>query len=1136
MNPTKPVKKNEEEDALIYMAVAMEQITLDTDSEPEMEPELPIHDDNFINDLCDQIQSGMAQLVSQPPIICLSSDEENEVDINWKMKLSQSSRTSPPSASQQSNNSQGSDEPLPMAMVTEINALPSLPMEMDQPDDAPEVSQACEEPDVEEPRELVVKVEKLSKDSIDRFIRGMKNKESFGESSESEAEQRKTRNRRKKVQTNSEKVRKVLERLKDVVDTDTDSDEEPRQKKKREDARKKKPVQPKYPKKPEEEVLKDNKPQSSKNEDFELVKQPGNKILLRRKSVAVMEKATEVPKQQHEAITMFKIPKRASPTNEDHFVFHELPKPSLPIKKISQRRQTICETSTSIRNVRNPVQIIEAQPMKKRRMSVSDGKPPKQRRMSVSESRRPMERRVSTDDLTPSEKSKIREERREKLKQIAADAELEKRAREEQNKNQEARNGKQRNIATAKVKLTERNRGEFLVRLPAAPKAPAKPMNPMRPFQHPKPVPAASVISEIASFRQQFIRVAQVPAAPSAEVENCNNLDFYSKLNHLIAPSSSKSPEAPPEAVPVGFYNEAPANEAHRETNGLRSILLPPGRQRRSLKVVRFSEILEQVRLFTTEYDEEAEELFGGLVPTHQNQVEPRLNFDPRMTQPVPPPTYSTSAAPSVVPAHSNSAAPAEIPMPAHSPSTPTISGLQLMPEGNFTSSGDPTHSKQVAVVHPSVTYSRTAQEKALLYVISWDAQYLTHPKALGPTDEVKPMQASYSNVDEFRKILEPIVKLELLAQVTNHARLQPITDMDWDLVEVTDVKHFRNRTQVTVNTTLGSFKKEMLLILMAKDVTTKKESRFLGLITKVDIFSEPKVVIDTTFALEMLKEVSVLKCHCVANVRPYTKSLIALLNLQPSKLVMKMLQPLTNTLGRRFLEPLQELPIPLSPEQKQIVCRIVNELSTKVGIIAVQGDKGTGKTRVIVASILRIFQQAEADKRAKPKILVCAVSNINIDKIAVSLMDLQLPGIELLRAGNVNNECSDVSRISLYHRTMEGINASKGNKKKVQQELVKDADVVLCTVNSSSELMEFNKKFDVCFLDDATQCTEGDLLIALQLHISKLVLFGNAALRPKVMSQALRGSGYDKSLFTRFCNAFEGDSAKPVLTLTEKF
>ncbi|XP_008551661.1 uncharacterized protein LOC103574088 [Microplitis demolitor] len=122
-----------------------------------------------------------------------------------------------------------------------------------------------------------------------------------------------------------------------------------------------------------------------------------------------------------------------------------------------------------------------------------------------------------------------------------------------------------------------------------------------------------------------------------------------------------------------------------------------------------------------------------------------------------------------------------------------------------------------------------------------------------------------------------------------------------------------------------------------------------------------------------------------------------------------------------------------------------------------------------------------------------------------------------------------------------------KNNEKQYHQEkkLLATADVITCTLSSCyTTLMEStfgkrsdDKKISICIVDEATQCCEPEALIPLMLGVVKLVLVGDPQQLPAtVLSSKAKDLKYDKSLFSRIYERFEGDLNNPVISLDTQY
>ncbi|GAA5795792.1 hypothetical protein HPULCUR_001154 [Helicostylum pulchrum] len=192
-----------------------------------------------------------------------------------------------------------------------------------------------------------------------------------------------------------------------------------------------------------------------------------------------------------------------------------------------------------------------------------------------------------------------------------------------------------------------------------------------------------------------------------------------------------------------------------------------------------------------------------------------------------------------------------------------------------------------------------------------------------------------------------------------------------------------------------------------------------------------------------------------------------------------------------------------------------------------------TGKTHTLI----EIIRQLVENQRLR--VLVCAPSNTAVDNILRRLMKCK--HINTLRMGNPARISPD-----LHSRTIEALEDDKyaytkesrvirsdigstdemdratellGSLSLTQLEetaikkvliqhgkssdvLIKEADVVFCTLNGSGSVLMEDKNFDVVIIDEAGQATEPDCWIAL-LKAKKAILCGDhLQLPPTVISQ----------------------------------
>lgn len=101
---------------------------------------------------------------------------------------------------------------------------------------------------------------------------------------------------------------------------------------------------------------------------------------------------------------------------------------------------------------------------------------------------------------------------------------------------------------------------------------------------------------------------------------------------------------------------------------------------------------------------------------------------------------------------------------------------------------------------------------------------------------------------------------------------------------------------------------------------------------------------------------------------------------------------------------------------------------------------------------------------------------------------------------------------------------SSNGQKEKfAERVLLEKANIICTTLASCTNLLLYNiSSFDVCIVDEATQCTEPMSLIPLQYRISKLILVGDTQQLPAtILSKEAKDNKFESSLFSRIQSCF---------------
>ncbi|XP_075224835.1 uncharacterized protein LOC142326317 [Lycorma delicatula] len=309
------------------------------------------------------------------------------------------------------------------------------------------------------------------------------------------------------------------------------------------------------------------------------------------------------------------------------------------------------------------------------------------------------------------------------------------------------------------------------------------------------------------------------------------------------------------------------------------------------------------------------------------------------------------------------------------------------------------------------------------------------------------------------------------------------------------------------------------------------------------------------------------------------------------------------------------------SSQQEAIIKCTKLCLGTKPNIALIHGPPGTGKSRVIIHLIDHLFQisRQKANRlKERPKVLICAPSNLAVDHLVENLLDLREElkatkiRLSITRIGQIVQENSKVASVSLERLTnarvrdefsddlpvelalvnaklnslklipakskkkdfdekfaemsrrkveFESIIAGASQKRRniidrnefkiMEKKILRGADIICATLSSSvSDCMqtaflsgdEDEPKLTCCIVDEAGQCCEPEILIPLQLKISKFIFVGDHKQLPAtVTSEFSKRKGLGNSLFYRIFSFYESSSKKPnrvspVITLDTQY
>ena len=217
-----------------------------------------------------------------------------------------------------------------------------------------------------------------------------------------------------------------------------------------------------------------------------------------------------------------------------------------------------------------------------------------------------------------------------------------------------------------------------------------------------------------------------------------------------------------------------------------------------------------------------------------------------------------------------------------------------------------------------------------------------------------------------------------------------------------------------------------------------------------------------------------------------------------------------------------------LNHSQKEGIEKAINS-----PLFLIQGPPGTGKT---VTSAAIVYHLANLDVG---KVLVCAPSNIAADQLSEKIEKI---GLKVVRVCAKSRESisTRVEHLSLHNqlRKLEGkkeykrffemlkkkeeegnvlSNKYKKLKKKIEEEIINECQVVVTTCISSFDKRLNNSRFPIVLIDEATQACESECILPL-LHGAKhaIIVGDHCQLGPVVLCKNAAKAGLKMSLFER--------------------
>lgn len=208
-------------------------------------------------------------------------------------------------------------------------------------------------------------------------------------------------------------------------------------------------------------------------------------------------------------------------------------------------------------------------------------------------------------------------------------------------------------------------------------------------------------------------------------------------------------------------------------------------------------------------------------------------------------------------------------------------------------------------------------------------------------------------------------------------------------------------------------------------------------------------------------------------------------------------------------------------------------ETALKSPLTLIQGPPGTGKT---VTSATIVYHLSKLHKNEK--ILVCAPSNVAVDHLTEKLTKMGLKVVRITAKSREDID-SSISKYCLHELvkkkakgefrkliklkeevgelSIEDSNIYYSNLRKMENNLIANADVICCTCVGAKDKRLEKIKFRTVLIDESTQASEPECLIPIVKGCKQVILVGDhQQLGPVILNKKASEAGLRQSLFER--------------------
>ncbi|CAD6219149.1 GSCOCG00004829001-RA-CDS [Cotesia congregata] len=460
---------------------------------------------------------------------------------------------------------------------------------------------------------------------------------------------------------------------------------------------------------------------------------------------------------------------------------------------------------------------------------------------------------------------------------------------------------------------------------------------------------------------------------------------------------------------------------------------------------------------------------------------------------------------------------------------------------------------------------------KFLHQILQWKPQWFLNKNATSIFTSLKLTQPklSYENFEEYCQVQLPLLVYEFWNDLVEfHSTLDDNDEVKPQSLELFKIPlfnrclkvnpdddtndriyRFKARAKISSDTNVWFPRHSTLIKFKNPSAENQEQYAYIDYLTRQKVEDKPEYELLYELVTKYMRKNNIPDSIVVEPVKMKISLTLNYLNslvlLEKSPLCVAILKP---TFNDHEFSPINDKdqikPVTkdkLDSKQLEAMARIVKTVEDKKSkICLVSGPAGTGKSKLIINSVLSMLSRKSTDR-----ILVCGQSNLTIDSIVLQLLDeksaMKEKGIEckVLRLGpeeKMNELVKPVSFISLT----KSVDANK--KSEYIQKLMLNSNVIVSTLMSCraayyrNHLQDLN--ISVCIIDEASQASELETFLPLKLGVRMLFLVGDPhQFKPRVHSEeVMKVLNLDKSFFHRVHKIFEKKDKTPILSLNTQY